>query len=208
MWRKWLGDKARIIGVDLNPEAKKWEADGFEIYIGDQGSAEFWQELFRVVGPFDALLDDGGHQSHQQIVTLNEALRAASGRCVIVIEDTCTSVMKEFSGHGRHSFLEYSKASTDVLITKNVHFYPGEFPKIRNEDVVQRFASVYSVSFYPGIVAYKINTNESHMPSLIWNTPPVANAASDFRYNGSTSTTVQWPDPFVKKSVVIEGGVR
>ena len=27
MWRKFFGKKARIIGIDLNPEAKKWEKD-------------------------------------------------------------------------------------------------------------------------------------------------------------------------------------
>ena len=31
MWRDYFGPQARIIGVDLNPEAKKWEKDGFEI---------------------------------------------------------------------------------------------------------------------------------------------------------------------------------
>ena len=43
MWRKWLGNNARIIGIDLNPEALKWEEFGFEIYIGDEGDPLFWQ---------------------------------------------------------------------------------------------------------------------------------------------------------------------
>ena len=30
MWRKWLGESARIIGIDLNPEAKKWEKHQLE----------------------------------------------------------------------------------------------------------------------------------------------------------------------------------
>ena len=31
MWKNFFGKKARIIGIDLNPEAKKFEKDGFEI---------------------------------------------------------------------------------------------------------------------------------------------------------------------------------
>ena len=31
-----FGPKARIIGIDLNPSAKKWTKYGFEIFIGDQ----------------------------------------------------------------------------------------------------------------------------------------------------------------------------
>ncbi len=36
MWRDFFGPKARIIGVDLNPNAKKWTEHGFEIFIGSQ----------------------------------------------------------------------------------------------------------------------------------------------------------------------------
>ncbi|NBP54584.1 MAG: class I SAM-dependent methyltransferase, partial [Actinobacteria bacterium] len=31
MWREFLGPNARIIGIDLNPLAKRWESEGFEI---------------------------------------------------------------------------------------------------------------------------------------------------------------------------------
>ena len=31
MWRRFFGNKARIIGIDLNNEAKKFEKYGFEI---------------------------------------------------------------------------------------------------------------------------------------------------------------------------------
>ena len=47
MWRKFLGAKARIIGIDLNPDAQKWERNGFEIYIEDQSSIQFWKKIFQ-----------------------------------------------------------------------------------------------------------------------------------------------------------------
>ncbi len=207
MWRDWLGEKARIIGVDLNPEAKRWESDGFEIYIGDQGDPNFWQDVYAKVGRFDALLDDGGHQSFQQIVTLTEALKAAQGPCVIAIEDTITSFMSEFAAHRQHSFLAYAKASTDVLLAKTAHFYPKDFPTIRSPDIVAQFSSVYAVNFYTGMVAYRVNPALTQTPNLIWNRPP-ADAASDFRYAGTDSARVQWPDPFTDQSVLVAGGVR
>ena len=33
MWRDFFGKNARIIGVELNPEAIKWREHGFSIYI-------------------------------------------------------------------------------------------------------------------------------------------------------------------------------
>ncbi len=70
MWRDFLGDKARIIGIDLNPEAVKWQKFGFEIYIGDQSDFQFWNEFYESVGNVDVILDDGGHKNHQQMTTI------------------------------------------------------------------------------------------------------------------------------------------
>ena len=69
MWREFFGPKARIIGVDLNPAAKKWEQDGFEIHIGDQSDPGFWKAFTAEIGEIDVFLDDGGHTYRQQIVT-------------------------------------------------------------------------------------------------------------------------------------------
>ena len=33
MWKKFFGHRARIIGIELNPEAKKLEKNGFEIFV-------------------------------------------------------------------------------------------------------------------------------------------------------------------------------
>ena len=38
---KVFGNKAKIIGIELNPDAKILEKHGFEIYIGDQANPSF-----------------------------------------------------------------------------------------------------------------------------------------------------------------------
>ena len=205
MWRKWLGEKARIIGVDLNPGAKKWEDFGFEIHSGDQGDPLFWQKFFAKIGQFDVLLDDGGHQSFQQIVTLTEAMKVAKNKCIIAIEDTCTSFFKEFSGHREHSFLEYAKDSTDSLLAKTSDFFPGQFPPIGNPKIEKQFSSIYSVQFYSGLVAYKIDPIALERPNLIWNKNPES-IETDFRYNGVSSARVDWPNLFTEQTIVVKGG--
>ncbi len=204
MWKNWLGDKARIIGIDLNPEARKWQSQGFEIYIGDQGDPEFWRVTLKEIGKFDALLDDGGHQSFQQIVTTIEAINHSKHKCVVVVEDTATSFMKDFSSHGKHSFLQFSKDSTDVLIGRSTGIYSGRFPTYRNEEIIEQFKNVYSIQFYNGIVAFKINPTFSVKPELARNRP--SNLAGDFRYKGKDSAYVNWPQPFIKKMVLVKGG--
>lgn len=205
MWRNWLGPQARIVGIDMNPGALKWRKHGFEILIGDQGDPNFWAEAFREIGPFDGFLDDGGHQSFQQIVTAQAAIRAAKKKCVIVVEDTCTSFMREFDRHRNRSFLEFSKAATDVLVANNSHFFEGQFPPIDNVQSIDDFKQVRSIQFFSGVVAFKIDPDAIEQPNLLWNNEPEKSAA-DFRYNGVSSATVVWPNPFVVEQVTVRGG--
>jgi hypothetical protein len=203
MWRDWLGDQARIIGVDLNPEATKWRDSGFEIFIGDQGDPAFWKSVLAEIGPFDALIDDGGHQSFQQIVTATEALRAANHACLIVVEDTSSSFMADFESHGKHSFLQFAKAATDLLVGRLFSMYPNRFPVSYNESSVEEFKHVFSVQFFPGLVALQVDPARCVAPELVRNR--AANTASDFRYRGKKSARVRWPDLLERKEVTVRG---
>ena len=69
MWRNYFGKKAEIIGIDLNPNAKKLERYGFKIYIGSQSDKKFWNKFYKKEGKIDIILDDGGHKNLQQIST-------------------------------------------------------------------------------------------------------------------------------------------
>ena len=205
MWRSWLGDKARIIGIDLNPAAKKWEQHGFEIYIGDQGDPEFWRQTLPKIGKFDVFLDDGGHQSFQQIVTLTEAINYGKEESVIVIEDTVSSHLQEFSQyHRNNSFLNYAKDSTDILSSRNSELWPGQYPIKRNQNIVDLYKDIYSIQFYTGIVAFKINTKSNLNPELVFN-QKTAKAEPDYRYEGKKSASILWPDPFEVSNVIVDG---
>ena len=70
IWRNYFSKNSRIIGIDLNPECKKFEREGVEIFIGNQSDPSFWDTFFKKVGMVDIIVDDGGHTSMDQIVTL------------------------------------------------------------------------------------------------------------------------------------------
>ena len=48
MWRDFLGKKAKVIGIEMNPDSKKLEKFGFEIFIGDQSSEKFWKKFCHI----------------------------------------------------------------------------------------------------------------------------------------------------------------
>jgi SAM-dependent methyltransferase len=117
MWRHYFGAQARIIGLDVNPRVKALAEPGIEIVIGDQGNRGFMRELKARLGPFDIVIDDGGHTMAQQIVTLEELFDAVKPEGVFLVEDLHTSYWREYGGGYRHSFsfIELAKGLIDQL---------------------------------------------------------------------------------------------
>jgi hypothetical protein len=115
MLRKLLGDSARIIGVDLNPECKYFEKYGFEIYTLNQSNPSEWNGLFQKIGPIDVLIEDGGHTNKQQITTLIQTLDHIRDGGIYLSEDTHTSYWAEFGNPSNYSFIEYTKKIIDGI---------------------------------------------------------------------------------------------
>jgi len=160
MWRDFFGPEARIIGIDLNPEAKKWEKDGFEIFIGSQSDPKFWSELFLKIGSVDIVLDDGGHTNEQQIVTSACCIPRINDNGMMIVEDVHTSYMKRFGNPSPYSFINYSKNIIDKIFSRS-----AEIP-----DLVGALKDyVYSIEFFVSIVCFKINRNKCYTSTFTRN---------------------------------------
>ena len=175
MWKNFFGKQARIIGIDLNPEAKKWEKDGFEIFIGDQSDPDFWIDFYKQVGEVDILLDDGGHTYVQQIVTSEIALDNIKNGGVLVVEDTHTSYMDKF-GDQSIKYINYISKMIDRI---NTRF--GSFKNAKNNK------KVFSISIYESLVAFYKDDEKTQLESKpIWNKKP-DDVPNDFRYKSNLS---------------------
>lgn len=177
MWRAFFGPKARIIGVDLNPAAKRWEQHGFEIHIGNQSDPAFWQEFFKSIGPVDIVLDDGGHTYEQQIITTHACIPHIRDGGLMVIEDTHTSYFKDFGYPTRYSFIEWTKNIVDNINSRLSGL------DIRSSRLPYR-DTVFAISFHESIVSMKINR------ALCFDSYPISNGGKsdnneDYRHKGN-----------------------
>jgi hypothetical protein len=87
MWRDYFGQKAIIYGVDIEPDCRVYENDGIKIFVGDQADRSFWREFRQKVPTLDIVIDDGGHQPEQQIVSVEELLPFLRQGGVYLCED-------------------------------------------------------------------------------------------------------------------------
>ena len=173
MWRNYFGPDARIIGVDLNPGAKKWESFGFEIFIGSQDDEKFWDEFKLSVGNVDIILDDGGHTFSQQIITTNSLLDSINEGGLMVVEDTHTSYMLGF-GSKRRSFINYAFSRVHE-INKRSYF-------LNNNDYN---SGIISVQFFESIVAFNINNKISNKEVSLVTNEGIDDNAKCHRYGSS-----------------------
>jgi hypothetical protein len=175
MWRHYFGPGARIIGVDFNPLAKKWEKEGFEIHIGSQSDPDFWDSFFKSVGTVDLVLDDGGHTYEQQIITAHCCIPHVRNGGLIVVEDTHTSYFREFGYPTKYSFIEWTKRLVDNINSR--------FPSV-NVSTLSYKNSVYSISFFESIVSLRIDRAKC-VESVPTSNGGISSGAQDFRHEGT-----------------------
>lgn len=177
MWRNFFGKKARIIGVDMNPNALKWKKKGFEIIIGNQSDENFWKKFTSDIGPIDIVLDDGGHTYDQQIITTEMLLKNIKDGGLLVIEDTHTSYLTGF-GPRKFSFIKYTKNMIDKINNR--------FSRFKEKKSEKR---VWSLRFFESIVALSVNKNAASMISEPTTNCGKDDGAMDFRYKDNLYVT-------------------
>jgi 23S rRNA U2552 (ribose-2'-O)-methylase RlmE/FtsJ len=162
MWKKYFGKKAKIIGIDINPECKKFQDDQIEIYIGDQSNKFFWQKFFSKVGNVDVVLDDGAHTNIAQIQTTLSCAKNIKNDGLLIIEDTHSSYHKKYNTSKKYTFINFTKNLIDKLY-KDVN----SLNQKDNEYDLNQF--VYSINFYQSCVIFNINRDKTIQNKTITN---------------------------------------
>lgn len=155
MWKSYFGEQASIIGVDVNPRCATLAEPQIQIHIGNQADRGFLTDLAQQFGPFDIVLDDGGHTMQQQLVSFDVLYPFIKPNGVYLCEDLHTSYWEKYGGGFKKpdTFIEFSKGLIDALnayhseneelrigtftrTTQSLHFYDsilvvekGEHPK-------------------------------------------------------------------------------
>jgi 23S rRNA U2552 (ribose-2'-O)-methylase RlmE/FtsJ len=130
MWRDYFGPKAVIYGVDIEPACRIYEKDGVKIFIGDQADRSFWREFRRKVPILDIVIDDGGHQPEQQIVSVEELLPFLRPGGVYFCEDVHGAYNQFASyihrmGHKLNDLFHTVHSCTPFQSSVNsIHLYP------------------------------------------------------------------------------------
>ena len=160
MWKRYLGPRAQIIGVDFVDDSREFEEDQIAVRIGFQHDTEFLATIVEEFGPLDIVLDDASHVMKDTIESFRFLYPRMDKAGVYMVEDMHTSYWDEFGGGLRRpdSFIELSKSLIDELNADHTRgaSEPTEFTK-----------STLSMHFYDSVVVFERGASVTKRPLKI-----------------------------------------
>jgi hypothetical protein len=141
------------------------------------------------VGSVQVLIDDGGHSYHQQIQTVESALKYIE-EGVIIVEDTQTSFLNDFFPETSYTFMEYATSIANLISLKSYSDDPQRFSFQPNQNVMHFYENIHSVSFYQNIVVFRISKKDASTSGSSIINSGKSSKIDDFRYNGLKSSFV------------------
>ncbi|MEO5339939.1 MAG: class I SAM-dependent methyltransferase [Magnetococcus sp. MYC-9] len=144
MWKHYLGEHAKIYGVDIDPRCTVASEERIRVITADQGDVRALRVIKRFLPTFDIIVDDGGHYMHQQINTFEEMFPHLNDGGIYLIEDIGTSYWKSCGGGYRNpgSFIEYSKHLVDQIHAR----HSDELSADKYTD------SIFAMHYYDGVL--------------------------------------------------------
>jgi hypothetical protein len=153
MWRRCFGPKCHVTGIDIQEGCKVFEDPATTVLIGDQADRSFWAKFRERCAPVDVLIDDGGHETEQQMVTLEEMLPYLRPGGVYICEDVwrpnyafrafAYSLVENLNDFEFGVPAEFQAIPTPFQASVNsIHFYPLMVVIERNQCLVNQFVGL------------------------------------------------------------------
>lgn len=154
MWKRYLGPHARIVGIDIDPEAKSYEEHQIEVRIGDQSDTGFLQSLIDEFGAFDIVLDDGSHIASHMVRSFEYLYPRTGSTGLYMVEDLHANYSDKFEGGYKRegTFVELTKTLMDGIV--------GAGMKVPKNDAT---AMTLSIHVYEKLIAFE---RGRHVPAV------------------------------------------
>lgn len=163
LWRNYFHEGALIVGLDRDPSCQGFSDPARNIFveIGDQCDQVFLQQIVAKHGPFDIIIDDGGHKTSQQIASFNilypDALCATG---IYFVEDVHTNFWRSFRDTPE-SFVDIAASLVDRLNEpyfehQNELYFRKSDPKQISSLQISKFgAETHAISFFDSVVVFE-----------------------------------------------------
>lgn len=166
--KNYLGNQCETFGIDIDPSCMKSETEGHKIFIGSQEDPGFLLSCAEA-GPFDIIVDDGGHTANQQLVSFVTLWPYLKDGGVYIVEDLhCSQFWPGYQGSALGiNFFDFAKGLADKLSLWHMreewfhHRYSEPLDRrppghIRHANFAVN--EIFSIGFYDSLIAIEKKT--------------------------------------------------
>ena len=148
MWKRYFGPHARVVGLDIRTECKKFEEDQVKVYLGEQQDTQFLQKVLSEVGTPDIVIDDGSHKMSHITASFQFLYPRMLKNGVYMVEDLHTAYWDEYEGglQKPSTFIELCKNLVDEL---NADHTRGALPS------TEFTKNTMAMHFYDSVVVFE-----------------------------------------------------
>lgn len=119
MWKEYFGENCKVVGIDINPNCKKYENIEKNIYveIGSQNDKDFLKSIIEKYGKADIIIDDGSHQMLDVVTSFETLYSNVKDDGIYLVEDLQTAYWENYGGGYKKpdTFIEFAKDKIDEL---------------------------------------------------------------------------------------------
>lgn len=157
LWKKYLGHRAKIIGIDIDSKCTDHADATLDIHIriGNQTDTKFLDHIIKEFGPLDIIIDDGGHRMDQLSASFYHLYPHLNKNGIYLLEDLHTCYWEQYGGgvDKPESFINKTK---DIIDQLNARQSRG------NVDITNFSKDTYGIYVHNGVVVF-----EKGSPGLI-----------------------------------------
>jgi len=123
MWRRFLGEKAKLFGIDVKKSCAEFDGVFGEVRIGSQDDPDFLAKVVDEMGGVDVVLDDGSHKMSHIEASLRVLYPRLSEGGTYMIEDLHAAYWARFEGgvNDRRNFFNSIREIIDDMHLRYHH---------------------------------------------------------------------------------------
>ena len=164
VWKQYYGEPLTYVGVDIEPKCKRSESieENIFVEIGSQLDTAFLSSVCAKHGPFDVVIDDGGHSAWMMQTTLafmwNHSDACLSENATYVIEDMHAMALCASGGYC-DTASDITSVIGNAFHGMHAHWYADgvlQAPRQAPSPAPQAWASqIRSISLYDSMAFFK-----------------------------------------------------
>ncbi len=168
MWEEFF-QYGKIYGIDIY-DKKFCDSDRIKTFTGSQTDYKFLENVIKITGELDIIIDDGSHINKDVVKTFLFLFKKLKNSGYYIIEDTQTSYMLNYGGDGFYLNNKNNHINFFKSIVDKINYQEIENPFFKKDFFCENITEIH---FYHNLIIIQKMSNKELSNILVNNFKPI-----------------------------------